>query len=138
MTKEQRLQQANELIEAISRHGRRFFYCKADGRVARLELDARGKVWFLDDYRGARIYTGKVMGSPHDWAGFSHGGTLRSLVEVLSEYVTKGRLLSRHCIAPIRLDGESNIWGYSIESAAALREEAFKMAMFAQEEPVTA
>lgn len=130
MTKAERLQHANALIEVISRHGRRFFFNAKDKRIARLELDARGRIWWIDDYRGSLVYTGKVMGYNHGWRGFSHGGTLRALVEDLVRYIKTGEKLSKWHIAPDYVSHDGDIWGYGAEAAKAVREEAHKLPLF--------
>ena len=129
MSREQkieRLAHANALIKAISDHGRRFFWNERAQRVAHLELDERGKVWWIDDYRGARVYTHQTT-IPSRWQGFSHGGTLRSLVECMRDYVVHGRQLPHFRIATPQLYGDSNIWGYSKEAAEAVRAAAFAL-----------
>lgn len=129
MAKSERLEHANALIQAISNHGRRFFYCVSTGQTSRMELDERGRVWFIDDYTGTRIN----VASKRRWIGFSHGGTLRDLVEAMRDYIQRGDLLHPEHIAPTRINPENgNIWGYSAEAAAALREEAYKLPLFAQ------
>jgi len=127
MSKTERLGHANALIEVISRHGRRFFHNRESGSIARLELDARGRVWLIDDYRGARVY----VAYQGRWRGFSHGGTLRSLVEALRDYVLHGTLLHPERIAPGRIDpSNGDIWGYGFEAAAAVRAEAHALPLF--------
>ncbi|MCA7945606.1 hypothetical protein [Burkholderia vietnamiensis] len=121
-TKQERVEHANALIRAIAAHGRRFFYSKTNDRYARLELDGRGRVWFIDDYREARIYTHKA--GCWNRMGFSHGGTLKSLVERMRDYVMNGWQLPRGAIAP-------SYWGYSIETAAATRGAAFELPIMA-------
>ncbi|OUL59226.1 hypothetical protein B1199_02875 [Pseudoalteromonas ulvae] len=111
---EQRLDIVNELINQIAAHGRKFFRC--DGRVSFVERDSRGKVWFVDSWKGDRIYT-HYHGS---WKGFSHGGTLRNLVEQFRNYIVRGNRISINHICTKRLDGQSNIWGYSNEEAEKL------------------
>lgn len=126
-----RLQHANQLIRIISKHGRRFFYNASADRVASLEIDPRGRIWFVDDYTGSRVYTYRVAGRSRDWRGFSHGGTLRSLVEELCSYVRCGELLSRYRIAtPCGQDGAVDVWGYGRAAASSVREEAFSLPMF--------
>lgn len=129
MSKVERLAHANALIKTISDHGRRFFYNARTGEVGKLELDARGRVWWIDDYRGARIYTAYAG----RWRGFSHGGTLRDLICALREYIQRGELMHPEYIAPTRSNpGDGNIWGYSAEAAAAVRAEAHALPMFQQ------
>src|SRR3546814_18480004 len=95
-TKTERLTQANELIGLISSCGRRFFYNKTHDRIARLELCKRGRVYFVDDYTGKRIYTHRT-GITSRWHGFSHGGPLRSLVERSEE-----RCVGKECVSTCR------------------------------------
>lgn len=84
-SKTRRVAQANQLLQVIAGCGRRFF-CH-QGRVSRFELDARGRVWFIDAYREARIYTHYTSGR---WHGFSEGGTLRDLVIKLRQFIQYG------------------------------------------------
>lgn len=124
MAKTERLAHANALIEVISRHGRRFFYNAKSGAIGALELDARGHIWWIDDYRGARIYTA-YQGR---WRGFSHGGTMRDLIRALRGYIKRGELLHPEYIAPAMSYGD--MWGYGVEAAAAVRTEAHALPMF--------
>jgi hypothetical protein len=127
MSKAERLGHANALIEVISRHGRRFFRNRESGAIARLELDARGRVWLIDEYRGARVY----VAYRGRWRGFSHGGTLQNLVESLHHYIQRGDLLHPEYIAPTRMDPKNgDIWGYGFEAAATVRAEAHALPLF--------
>ena len=123
-----RLHAANCLIEIVSIHGRKFFFHAASGRTAKLELDARNKVWLVDEYTQRRVNTH----ANGDWEGFSHGGTLLNLVAALRDYVVDGKLLSFHSIAPSRTDG-SNYWGYEENQAIAVRAAASVLPLFAKE-----
>ncbi|SER37697.1 MULTISPECIES: hypothetical protein [Pseudomonas] len=131
MSKQQRLEQANEFIKVVGSHGRRFFYNKTHDRYARLELDARGRVWFIDDYSGKRVYTHETTFTSK-WRGFTHGGTLKDLVKALREYVVHGKPLHPGYVAPERSWSEGNIWGYGPEEARKVRQEAYKIPMFKQ------
>lgn len=127
MSKTERLVHANALIEVISRHGRRFFRNRESGTIARLELDARGRVWLIDEYRGARVY----VAYRGRWRGFSHGGTLQNLIEELHHYIQHADLLHPEHIAPSRMDPKNgDIWGYGAEAAAAVRAEAHALPLF--------
>ena len=127
MSKAERLGHANALIEIISRHGRRFFHNRESGAIARLELDARGRVWLIDEYRGARIYV--AYGGA--WRGFTHGGTLRDLIAALRDYIQRDELLHPEYIAPSRIDPTNgDIWGYGAEAANAVRYEAHALPLF--------
>lgn len=84
--KQQRLDQANELLRLIAHSGRKFF--AHSGRVSRFEFDYSGRIWFVDAYREARIY----MHAPHsNWRGFSEGETLRAAVVHLRDYIGTGK-----------------------------------------------
>ena len=107
MTKVDRLQKANTLIEVIASTGRRFL-CYGD-RVAQLELDARGRVWFVDHYTGRRIYTHH----PCVWRGFSSGETMRQFVEHLREYIFRGTLIPAWFFGPWpEWVSGGDLWGY--------------------------
>jgi hypothetical protein len=123
----ERVEHVNALIKIIASHGRKFFDHKGD--LATMELDRRSKVWFVDEYTKARIYTHYSR----RWRGFNHGGTLRGLVEAMRDYITKGQKLPLGWIAPTRCNPDNgDIWGYGKEAAAAVREEAAKLPMFKQ------
>lgn len=116
MTKQERVVEANKVIEAISRHGRRFFH--HEGRVTRFDLDARGRVWLIDKYSGRRVYTHY----PYGWKGFSEGGTLRSLCQDLRDYIRTGKPIRQEWFGPFpdwRCGGDP--WGYGTEGMEALR-----------------
>jgi len=139
---------ANQLLRVIGSHGRRFFHYggsqvldRATGeshfepadRYAYFELDARGKLWFVDDYSQKRICMQRT-GFVGQWRGFSHGGTLRALVEDIAAYISRGMPVPRWRIV-IESQGRSgvagNVWGYSEQAALAVRAEAYALPMFA-------
>ena len=126
--KQARLQHANDLIKIIGSHGRRFFYNKERDVFARLEL-RNGRLWWIDDYRGAEVYILNT-GFRRHWRGFSHGGTLRALVEDIREYITKGTRIPGRKIVIQQLgkdDLSENIWGYDAEGAKAVRAAAYAL-----------
>lgn len=112
---QERCMHANEVIRLIATHGRKFF--SHDDRVAELQLDGRGRVWFLDAYSGVRIYTHYSR----RWKGFSHGGTMRGVIECLRNYIKQGEPLPLDIICPARQSMDRNIWGYPVEDAHQLR-----------------
>lgn len=82
--KQKRAEIVNEFLCVIASCGRRFF---AHGdRVSRMEVDSRGRVWWIDSYSGRRVYT-HYRG---EWRGFTNGGTLHCLVERLRDYIRTG------------------------------------------------
>lgn len=127
--KMQRAEHVNQVIRIIADHGRRFFYNEARSRYASMEVDHRGKVWFIDDYSGKRIFTHETVWGGR-WRGFTHGGTLRRLVEEFRDYIRTGAPLSRFYLGPERSFDESNIWGYDEEGMRAVREQAGALPVF--------
>jgi hypothetical protein len=124
--KEQRVEIANELIRVISQHGRQFFYNKAADRLAYLELDERGRVWLIDDYAEAPVYT-HPTGFGNGWRKFSHDATLRQLVESMRDYVMTGQRIERWRIATEQMDREKDLWGYGADAAKAVRAAAYAL-----------
>lgn len=129
--KAERLAEANRVIHAISNHGRQFF--RHEGRVAHLEL-RRGRVYIVDDYTQKAVYTHETTFS-NRWHGFSHGGTLRHLVELMRDYVTKGEQIHPDYIGLKRAWSDGYIWGYTAEAVAAVRAEIGASPMFFEVEP---
>lgn len=113
----ERLAHANALIKVISDHGRRFFWNHKTNRVACIEMDARGRLWWIDDYKATRVSMEKIGGHEHRWYGFSHGGTLKDLVRNMRDYIKTGERISLYHIA-------QDCWGYSPEGKFKTREAA--------------
>ena len=133
-SKAERLSFANQLIRIIGSHGRRFFYNKKTGEYARIEL-RNGRLWWIDDYKGTPVYLLRT-GYGGRWRGFSHGGTMRSLVEDIRDYVRSGRQVPAWKIVERSrfADGaRGNIWGYDEESAIAVRAAALALPIVAAE-----
>lgn len=118
LSKDQRLEEANALIRAMSDVGLRFFYDKRHDRVARFELTIDGRLWFRDDHSDKRIY----VAYRGRWRMFSHGGTMRQLVDGLAEYIRSGKRVSAGHFGPWpQWICEGDLWGYGEEAMAALR-----------------
>lgn len=128
-----RLAHVNALVKIISSHGRRFFYNATHNRIARMEMDARGRLWWIDDYTDKRIYVANT-GFRNRWRGFSPGGTLRNLVESLRDYVLVNEQLMRHDIGVPYTTQEGNHWGYDAAALAIVQAEAYRLPMFMQRE----
>lgn len=121
-----RLRRANVLIRAIAMRGRRFFFDKATGSVSRFELDARGRVWWVDKHGSTRVYLHRP-----GWGrfrGFSEGGTLRGLVLDLRDYIMYGMPIGRVRIGPwpLWISG-GDLWDYGEESMYQIRRIAFRL-----------
>lgn len=123
-TKAERLEHANQLIQVIAAYGRRFFYSEITKTTSKLMIDQRGRVWFLDDYTLEWIFTHETTWT-NKWRGFSHGGTLRGLVELMREYIIKGTPIHPYYLGMERRNiYDGNIWGYSDDAIKAVREDA--------------
>lgn len=133
-SKEQRAEHVNQVIRIIADHGRRFFYSQAVNRYASMEVDQRGKVWFVDDYSGKRVFTHETVWGGR-WRGFSHGGTLRRLVEEFRDYIRTGVPMNPLWLGQERFD-DSNIWGYDEEGIRSVREQAGALPVFRQVDAV--
>lgn len=128
--KKERLSQANAIIEAMSRHGRRFFYNKDMNSTAHFLLDERGQLRFCDDYLQKPFIPKSVV----NWNRcFSHGGTMRSLVEALALYIREGKQISPRHFGPwpdYLCDGD--LWGYGHQAMEDLRAEIMGSPAIAQ------
>ncbi len=116
--KEDRLQKANDLLKVIASCGRNFFASRnplIEG--ARFQFDSRFRIYYIDDYTGALVYT------HHDgeWKGFSHGGGLRRFVEVLRDFISRNEQLTAayFCV--------ENHWAYDEESILKVRKSAIEL-----------
>lgn len=118
MTKALRVIEANRVLEAVGSCGRRFFYSGPDageparrdipsGRYAHFEMGARGQLWFRDDWSWKLI---AVCQPRSDWHGFSHGGTLRGLVQALRDYIRTGKPVNAFHFGPWSWTRDH--WGY--------------------------
>lgn len=125
MTKDKarRLAHANELIKIIAAHGRRFFYSREHDRIAHLYLNKQGRVMFCDAKTAVNIYTHQTSWAGR-WRGFSHGGTLHGLVEMMRDYIVKGTPITAYQLGCQRSYDNSNIWGYVPDEMQAVRDEA--------------
>lgn len=118
LTKHQRLAQANAVIQAVSGVGRRFFYCERHDRVARFELTIDGRLWFRDDFSDTRIY----VAYKGRWRVFSHGGTMRKLIDALADYIRFGKRVPAGHFGPWPAwICEGDLWGYGSDAMAELR-----------------
>lgn len=128
--KQLRVAEVNQVIFIIANHGRRFFFSQSSQRYASMEVDARGRVWFIDDYSGKRIYTHPTTWGSK-WRGFTHGGTLRALVEDFRDYICTGTPLNPFVLGPERNNlCLGNIWGYEPDQMLAVREQAGALPVF--------
>lgn len=117
-----RVQVANQFLLIISSYGRRFFSYK--GRVSRFELDHRGRVWFIDCWKGSRIYTHRPPGHYWGWE-FSQGGSLQVLCIELVQFIMHRTGLPVWCLGR---SGSPDQWGYGDRAMEAVRRECSALA----------
>ncbi len=108
--RQKRVDVANQMIRIISEHGRRFF--RYGDRVSHFKLSHIGRVWYVDEWKGRHIYTHRGG----RWRGFTGGGTLKSLVEALRDYIMGRADLPRNHLGPWRewVCG-GDLWGYGAD-----------------------
>ncbi len=117
MNKQERLELANQVIAEIAKRGRKFF--EHEGRIARLEIDKRGRIWYFNPQSQKRIYT-HYEG---EWRNFNGGWTLQQVVCRLRNFVRDG-----HCKINIYWLGFApRTWGYPIEDLLPIRQLAKPM-----------
>ena len=127
--KRQRCEQVNQAIQIIAAHGRRFFYSASKQTYASMEVDERGRVWYIDYSSLKRIYTHPTPWNK--WRGFSSGGTLRNVVEGFRDFILSGKPLDPFYLGPERFNGE-NIWGYPEDEMQKVRDQAGALPVFRQ------
>lgn len=118
-----RLAKVNELIRVIGSCGRHFFQYRTGRRFAHMEIDPRGRVWFVDDYTQERIYTHREG----RWRGFSHGGTLKALVEFFRDHIKRGTLLHAGYFNTSSTWRSGHVWGYPPEDLEKVRKAALRL-----------
>ncbi|WP_337982816.1 hypothetical protein [Lysinibacillus sp. C5.1] len=112
MDKKERLEAINNLINFISERGRKFFFCErnrvtANPQTAYMKLKNE-RVYFVDAYTSEEVYA--YSGFTHQ--GFSHGGTLWSLVCDFSYFIRTGKSANgKHGYGGLN----SGDWGHSDE-----------------------
>lgn len=121
MTEQERLNAANEFIKVIAGCGRKFF--RYEDFVSFLEISDTGRVFFIDYYTKKRIYTHRRFVK---WRGFTSGGTLKSLVEDLRDFIKKGALLNAKYFEHDTEKGYRNPWGYG-EDIAVVKDAAIRL-----------
>ena len=124
-TKQDRIIKINTLVHFIGERGRRFFYSAKHDRYAKIERDKNGRIWWHDDHTGKRIYTHCKYSS---WRGFSHGGTLRQLVEHFRDFIQTDTQLPNTIFGPwpdTFCNGD--LWGYGKENMEHINNEAMRL-----------
>jgi hypothetical protein len=110
VNKNQRIGFANLLIKAISGHGRRFFHSEKYARVAYFHTSQSGCLLFRDEYTWLDINLSRKKSS---WRAFTHGGTLKNLVELIAKYIHAGEKIHINWLGLYRAGlYKGDIWGY--------------------------
>lgn len=114
LTKSQRLQIANEIIRMIGSCGRTFF--NYQDTISFFEL-IEGRLWFCDSYSKKQIY----VAYRGKWRGFTNGGTMRSLIENLRDFITHRAPIKAYFGPWPDWICEGDLWGYGKETMETLR-----------------
>ncbi|ARB27261.1 hypothetical protein HX787_27470 [Pseudomonas tolaasii] len=121
---------ANEFLRVIANCGRCFFRNKGAGHDAYLALNGRRNiVWLFDDYTGDRINVTRQG----PWDGFSHGGTLKSLVGSIGSFVLSGKMMLYGYFQPVMDNGFENPWGYG-DDILIVRDEGVRLGLIRKPE----
>lgn len=132
-----RLALANAVLCVCASYGRRFFSEDADRserkefpRISRFEIDPRGRLWFIDKWRGARIYVHNEYPWRSGWSRrFSEGGTLLDLCKALRDFIRTGeRRFMRHFGPWPQSCCGGDLWGYGDDMPLVRRDVAALLA----------
>ena len=126
-----RLQRANALIITISSCGRRFFRQSIDGRVSKFEIAENGRLYYRDKYSDRSLpcsHTKSKSWQRH----FSEGGTLKSLIEALANYIKTGQPINPFFFGPWSPSTcNGDLWGYG-DDMVKVREHAQRLGIVAE------
>ncbi|MGF6282279.1 hypothetical protein ABH908_000237 [Pseudomonas frederiksbergensis] len=107
--RQQRCINANEFLQVIANCGRNFFRNTGSGHDGYLTMNERSTiVWFHDDFTSARLNVSREG----YWDGFSHGGTLKSLLGSVGKHILTGKTMRYGYFQPKMDNGFENPWGY--------------------------
>lgn len=107
--RQERADKVNQLVRVIGQHGRKFFFDSRKKSYAQMIVGENGRLWWRDENTGKSIYLHyKYWGR-----GFSNGGTLRSLVNDLKQWVMSGQPLPERVFGPWpKWYSNGDLWGY--------------------------
>lgn len=128
--KQGRLEAANQLLQKIASCGRKFFYSPRNNRLARFVIsEANGRLYFVDDRNGQELPLSHCHSKK--WRRyFSHGGTLKGLIEALGDYIRTGKTVDRGYFFAPQWYSEGDPWGYG-EDMRMVRDEALRLKVVA-------
>lgn len=107
-----RVKQANKVISILAKHGRRFFYCAVQDRIARFGLDRHEQIWYVDERSGMKLYPFGAQA----WPGFTNAAALKELVAALALYIENGKTIELERWLDLQAAG------YGAEALIELRE----------------
>lgn len=119
--KKERMAHANDVIRAISKHGRRFFYSEKNDAIASFQFDPQGRLCYRDEYfqKTFIVHIGKRWTTT-----FSNGGTLKRLVEALAIYIRTGNPIPcGHFGHWDGSDAQNDLWAYGSDAMNEVRSE---------------
>ena len=119
----ERAEKVNEWIRFIADRGRHFF--KYEDRYAHIEVDDRGRVWWVDEYTQKRIYT-HYKGR---WDNFSNGGTLKDFVGFLRDLVKNDRMILYRNVTGM---ASPNVWAYPPDEAEEIQQKGAELGLMAK------
>lgn len=119
-----RVDAANEFIRVIASSGRKFFAwtCEDGTTVGRISRDGGGACYYHNEWNGKKIYVSRPGGL---WRGFHHGGTLRSLIQMLVKFIRDGRQVPRGFFG--------SHWGYSSHEMSRVVDEGKRLGVISAE-----
>ncbi|MFR3684868.1 MAG: hypothetical protein ACLTXM_07510 [Enterococcus sp.] len=118
MTKQERLNFANDFIKLIASTGRKFFnYEENGGAIGRFELK-NGRTYFIDGYTKKSIY---AYENHYFGNRFTEGGTMQALVLDIAEWIRTGQATNaKNGYGGIYCDN----WGYPSQDMSAIQQRA--------------
>lgn len=112
--KSQRIKIANDIIRLIGGCGRNFFNHQT---VVSHFVLVSDRLRFHDSYSRKSIY----VAYPGKWRGFTNGGTMRSLIENLRDFITHRAPIKAYFGPWPEWVCEGDLWGYGKETMETLR-----------------
>lgn len=129
-SKQERVKQANTLIETIALCGRQFFYSKRFNKASWFELAENGRLYFWDKYRQERLPMSHL--NSNRWRRcFTEGGTLKRLVEYLAGYIRTGKpITNQYVFGPWEeWMCKGDMWGYG-DDMEKVRQSALTLGIY--------
>lgn len=121
MSRQDRIDVVNQIIEEISIRGRRFFYNKKENRTSKI-IQRNNRLYYIDHYSGKEIYLHTPKSAR--WRNFNNGGTMRALILDFKEFIMSGKYSNHN-------NGYGGLycphWGYHDEDMKAIQEKAIQL-----------